>query len=119
MFRLRAIQMQAFADAQRRDFVRRMRDHLAEIFPAQWNSITPSKQREMLEHGLVCASDYGLREEYEVCLYLYVMMILGKDFDRDPAQRSLRTILTEDRLGPRDRIEQCFHIASNATRSAQ
>lgn len=83
MLTIRKEQMAVFADAVIKDFEGRMLAHLREHFPRQYEGVGEAGAREMIRYGIERAAAYDIREERDVCRYIDLMMVLGRDFDRD------------------------------------
>ena len=83
MLTIRKEQMAVFAEAMIKDFEGRMLAHLREHFPRQYDSAGESEMREMIRYGIGRAATYDIREERDVCKYIDLMVVLGRDFDRE------------------------------------
>ena len=59
--------------------------HLKDVFPEQCRPLRDEDLRGLIRHGVERAATYELTLEYDVCLYLHLALVLGRDFDRDPA----------------------------------
>lgn len=62
-------------------FENRMVEHLQRCFPRKCAALTESGVRAEIRHGIQKARDYGLENELEVCKYINLMFIFGRDFD--------------------------------------
>jgi hypothetical protein len=104
MYILREKQLAAFTDAAGEDFESRMVVHLAALFPEACAARTESDLRALVALGQGRAARWSLELEYEVCLYLHVMLALGERFDDDPALLWARAVLESEGWGPSSRI---------------
>jgi hypothetical protein len=80
---IRDTQMAAFSKAEVRKFEDWMFPHLRQFFLAQCQSLDEAKVRELIRHGMARAAIYGITIERDVCKYIDLMTVLGRDFDRD------------------------------------
>jgi len=108
LFRIRKEQMEAFAEASRRDFENRMVVHLREMFPGECAPLGEKRLRETIRYGLRRAGTYRITQESDVCQYLHLMLVLGKDFDTDEALPWAGLILNQLEQNPSDRIERVY-----------
>jgi hypothetical protein len=108
MFRIRPEHLAAFAQVSLDDFEDRMVEHLGEEFSEKCAALGEAAVRETIRHGVNRAAAYGLEDEYDVCLYLEVMLRLGRDFDKDPRQAWAVPILQDKTRDPLDRAERLW-----------
>jgi hypothetical protein len=77
--------MDAFRDARLRSFEDRMIAHISAFFAQQYHEVGESGMREIIQYGIERSASYGIHVERDVCKYIDLMVVLGPDFDRDPA----------------------------------
>ena len=97
MFVIRRTQVAAFSKAAFDDFEDRMLVHLRSLFPEETARMSEPELRSMIALGVKRAALWGLTREYDVCLYLHVMLALGPRFDEAPELTFAREILSRDR----------------------
>jgi len=105
MFTIRMHQLEALSQAALSDFEERMFAHLKREFPKQCRRLGDARLREEVGWGVSRARGWGLEIEYDICLYLQVMMVLGARFDEDPAHAFARDLLADRAMRPSTRIE--------------
>lgn len=98
-------QLEAFEFASYAEFDARMVAHLRYEFPED-----PRPSSEFVRVARVRATGYGLRLEFEICLFLYVLMLVGEDFAAQSEHTWIERILSspEDPSSPDNRIEGVF-----------
>jgi hypothetical protein len=112
MFVIRNTVWDKFAEDAYADFVARMRVHLGKFFPEQCEALGPEKTGELIEFGIERARFHGFENEREVCKYIDLMCIFGRNFDQDEKQPWARHIL-ESRFPP-DPEERMRHLHATA-----
>ncbi|MEP7120518.1 MAG: hypothetical protein ABJE95_06405 [Byssovorax sp.] len=105
MFILQKAQYAAFQRAAVDDFAERMVTHLVETFPDESEERGEAGIRALIRLGIERAARHQLVQEYDVCLYLHVMLALGERFDDDPALSWARAALEEAGSSASIRIE--------------
>ena len=106
MFIVLKTQFAAFQRAAVDDFAERMVPHLARTFPTESDALGEAGIRALIRLGIERAARHDLLQEYDVCLYLHVMLALGERFDDDPAISWARAALDEADITASIRIEQ-------------
>jgi hypothetical protein len=110
--RIRKNQMNAFAEAATTDFENRMVAHLNRCFPAQCVSLQEPRVRETIRFGIERCAHYGVTAERDVCRYIDLMMVFGRDFDAREDLPWVSRILNDGVLKtPTARIERLFSVA--------
>jgi hypothetical protein len=107
-FRIRKEQMEAFAEASRKDFENRMVAHLGEEFPAEAKAMGEPGLRELIRQGIQRAQGHRILQEEDVRRYLHLLMVFGKEFERDPAFSWAEALLSRLEEEPSARIEQVY-----------
>lgn len=108
MFVIRKSQLDAFSKAATLEFEKRMVVHLQRLFPDATAELGKMGLRTVIRFGIQRAFRYGLEREYDVCLYLHVMLALGSRFDEDPALPWARAALEDTRRTPSGRIDGLY-----------
>lgn len=106
MFILRKAQLAEFERSAVTEFEERMAVHLPEVFPEETAAHGAAGMRALIHLGIERAARHRLRQEYDVCLYLHVMLALGERFDDDPAISWARAALEEADVSASIRIEK-------------
>jgi hypothetical protein len=106
MFIVLKSQFSAFQRAAVDDFAERMVPHLQETFPDESDELGEAGIRALIRLGIERSARHHLVQEYDVCLYLHVMLALGPRFDDDPALSWARAALEETEVTPSIRIEK-------------
>jgi hypothetical protein len=57
--------------------------HLQRFFPAQCRAAGDVRISEMIEYGIERAAAYNLTSKRDVCKYIDLMVVFGRDFDTD------------------------------------
>jgi hypothetical protein len=65
-------------------FEDRMVIHLNKCFPAQCKAGGEPKVRETIRYGIERASTHGMTAERDVCKFIDLMFVYGRNFDVDP-----------------------------------
>lgn len=80
---VRGEQMNVFSAAAEKQFEDWMVEHLNRFFANRCQTMGEERLRDMIRHGIRRAASHELTIRREVCKYIDVMMVLGRDFDRD------------------------------------
>jgi len=83
MLSVRDDQVARFKEAAQRQFEEWMIQHLRRFFAKRCERMGEARVRELVEYGIRRAASYGITMRREVCKYIDVMVVLGRDFDRD------------------------------------
>jgi hypothetical protein len=81
--KIRSQQIVVFVATAVGRFEDRMTAHLNKCF-AQECGILGDGLRDMIRHGIQKAAGYGITTERDVCQYIDLMMVFGRNFDADP-----------------------------------
>ena len=83
MLRIRKDQWDILVRAQVREFDDWMYDHVRAQIPTAYEALGEERVRELIRHGRERGGKYGVTGRREVCKYIDLMFVLGKDFDVD------------------------------------
>ncbi len=112
MLTLRKEQIAVLSDAEAKKFIDRVAAHVAKFFPGKVKTLGEQKTRDDIRYGVTRAASYGIKAEREVCLYIDVMFVLGRDFDNDPALDFASRILRDSNIkGSAARINKVHRAA--------
>lgn len=100
MLVIRKTQLDALGAHVTRRFENRLVDHLRRSFPGQTASETDEGLRSICSYGRERARHHGFRSQRDICRYINLMLVFGRDFDRDPRHPWARRTLAKKGLGP-------------------
>jgi len=89
----------------RRRFIARTIAHLREVFPAATGNHGPPVLRTLVEEGMTRAGAYQLTGQWEITLFIDLLVGLGGNFDQRPEYLWLRRILENPELAQREKAE--------------
>ena len=90
--------MDVLADNAADTFEDKMAAHLNSCFPEQSKAIEETGVRETIRYGVERAGQYGITAQRDVCKYIDLMVVYGRDFDRDPGIPWAASILNDRAL---------------------
>jgi hypothetical protein len=86
---------------------------LNEVFPGQCQDLGETRVRDMIRYGIQRAASYEIGASDDVRTYIDVMMLLGRDFDKDPNYPWARKLLCDENLkDPSVRVARVHEVAS-------
>jgi hypothetical protein len=83
MLTIRQAQFAVLSQLEVRKFEDWMLVHLKKFFPRQCAVAGDTRLREMVQHGIERAAGYGVTARRDVCKYVDLMIVFGRDFDTD------------------------------------
>ena len=98
MLTIRREQMAVFRGPALRTFEDHVIVHLDKCFPGQTKALGEPNVRETIQYGIRRAASYGIVAERDVCKYIDLMIVFGRDFDKDPRQPWAQSVLNDRRL---------------------
>ncbi len=94
-----------------------MTAHLGRCFPARCREMGPAMVRELIRYGITRAARYGIEAQRDVCKYIDVMIVFGRDFDEDPAHPWAQSILGDPSLRhAMVRVENLYEAAKSRSK---
>jgi hypothetical protein len=105
LLRLTTTQQTALGKVKRNAFELAMVEHIKDTFPDYFAAVGPEAVAELVHYGANRPQRYGIRGQLDIRRYLQLMVILGRDFDVDPAFPWSASILTK-RLKPNEKLAQ-------------
>ena len=81
MLTIRSEQYAAFSQAANKRFENQVVLHLNKHFPKQCKALGEPQLRETIQYGIQRAAAYGITGKSDVCKYINVMVLFGRDFD--------------------------------------
>lgn len=113
MLVIRRDQVEVFRALLRERFEDQVLVHVREFFPSRCNALGEDGTRALIRHGIDRARGYGIQREKDVCKYVDIAFVFGRDFDTE--QPWAPSILRSAASGEQ-RIQALFDVA---VRSAQ
>jgi hypothetical protein len=98
MLQLRTEQMEVFRQAAVQNFEDRMVKHLKEYFTKPCDALGEAEIRRIIHFALEQIRSYGMMSEGSVNLYLDLMFMLGRSFDKDPQLPWAAEILNDESI---------------------
>jgi hypothetical protein len=83
MLTIRQAQFAVLSQLEVRKFEDWMLVHLKKFFPKQCAALGDTQLRETVQHGIERAAGHGLTAKRDVCKYIDLMIVFGRDFDAD------------------------------------
>jgi hypothetical protein len=112
MLTIRKEQMAAFGPLGKKAFENRIVAHLKKIFPQQSEELGNEKMRETIRYGTQRAAAYSIVAERDVCRYIDLMILYGRDFDRDPNHAWAQSVLQNQAIrSPSSKVVRLFKAA--------
>jgi hypothetical protein len=108
VFKILKRQLEALERDSARRFEDRMVTHLRATFPSELERHDVREVQELVRRGVERAGSYGITLEYEVCLYLHLVVVRGEAFDLDPSRPWIRYMLGRPRRGRLSKIEEIY-----------
>ena len=106
-------QREALSPAAYRAFETRMLEHVGELFPETVEALGASACRGAIRHGIIRGREHGFVSERDLCKYIDLMFVFGRDFDSDPELPWVSPILRDG--GQPSKIEALLQAAQDHT----
>jgi hypothetical protein len=111
MLTIRREQIEALNADMRRRFEARMVTHVNQFFIQRCQLLGDVGVREWIVAGIERAAKYGIKAEVDVCRFIDVMFVFGREFDTNPRYPWASRILNARAASPRARID---HLVNSA-----
>jgi hypothetical protein len=112
MLTIRKEQMSVFGPLGKKAFEDRMLAHLKKVFPEQSEALREPELRETIQYGTQRAVAYHITSERDVCKYIDLMILYGRDFDKDPNHPWAQSILQNQSIkNPSTKVDRLFNAA--------
>ena len=108
---IRKQQIHVLAASRRVTFETRLEHHLQKFFPDQVAAAGPDDVAEFIRDGQARALAHGFKAEREICKYLDLMCIFGREFDSNPRLPWAAKILGQPFLTPRAKMNRLVETA--------
>jgi hypothetical protein len=115
MLMIRKEQLDTLARAEAEKFEEWMHVHLKRFFPQQYETIGEPGVREVIRYAIVRAGTYGLTSKCDVCKYIDLTILFGRDFDLDLQFPWARDILRTQEV-PEVKIQDLWEAAKHHLR---
>ena len=111
MFVIRKEQIEVLRNASRERFIRHLQNQVENDFQDRlMEKDAPEVTREWLEQAISKAGDYGITQEREISLFVFLMVMLGEDFDKQPGNRGIRRILDAESYHQEEKMELVYKL---------
>jgi hypothetical protein len=117
MLTIRQAQFDVFSKQEVDKFEKWMLAHLKKFFPAQCSSAGDACLRDLIQYGMKRAADHKFSARRDVCKYIDLMLVFGRDFDTDRRLPWAAETLRKSR-DPEGKMCLLFGIAMNHLREA-
>jgi hypothetical protein len=84
MLTIRKEQLAVFQKVASQNFENRTLSHIKKCFPKQMGTLGEPGTRDLIRYGIQRSASYRFRKQSDICKYIDIMVIFGRDFDRDP-----------------------------------
>jgi hypothetical protein len=112
MLTIRKEQLAVFGPLGKKAFEDRMVAHLKKVFPEQSETLGEPKLRESIQYGTQSAAAYRIISEIDVCKYIDLMILYGRDFDKNPSHPWAQSVLQNQAIrNPTSKIERLYKAA--------
>lgn len=95
MWKIRQQQMDTLSEVSLKSFEDRMISFLQKHFPDQCEKLEQSGVRMLVHRGIARAREHGFLCEQDVCQFVALMILLGANFDRNPALPATQQVLND------------------------
>ena len=109
MLTIRKEQVQALSRVTIQEFEKDMLQHLMQFFPDESAAMGDKALRAHIRHAIARAKEYGVTSERDLCKYLNLTMVYGRNFDTDRELEWMRDFLTDaDVPDPSERMSRLY-----------
>lgn len=106
MLIIRREQIEILSQYMYKQFEDRMLIHLKKFFPDKYEALEKTKIKKLIRKGIKQASEYEIITERDVCKFIDLMFVLGKNFDKNSKISWANEILCDKSLkSPSKRIK--------------
>lgn len=108
MLIMRGAQLQLLGEVTRRSFEARLVAHVERFFPDECAPLSSEALGEIYREGVARAAEFGIEAERDVCKFINLMFVFGREFYRDPELPWAATRLADDRVGPMLKLNRLY-----------
>ena len=120
MLTIRKEQVEALSAAGVENFIDRAAEHVGKFFPEHVKALSGERLREDIRYGITRAASHGIVSERDVCKYIDLMILYGRDFDKDPNLPWAQSVLRNQAIrNPSSKIERLFKAAKKRENQPQ
>jgi hypothetical protein len=120
MLTIRKEQLAVFGPLGKNAFEVRMIAHLKKVFPDKSEVLGEPKLRETIQYGTQRAAAYRITSERDVCKYIDLMLLYGRDFDKDSNHPWAQSVLQNQAIrNPTSKIERLYKAAKKQENQAK
>ena len=83
MITIRKEQMESIANAQMKDFEKRVKEHLQDSFPHRFENMSEQEIRQIVQSGMQEARDNDITAEQEIVMCIDLTIVHGEGFAAD------------------------------------
>ncbi len=118
MLTIRREQLNLLATGRRKDFETRLAGHLLRFFPDKVSFLGEGELQAFIRQGSARAAGYGFDSERDICKYLGLMCVFGRDFDSDSRLPWAAEILRKPFRTSRSKMNRLMEVALAHAESA-
>ncbi len=112
MLTIRTEQLAVFGPIGKKAFEDRVVAHIKKVFLEQSEALGEPKLRETIQYGTERAAAHGMVSERDVCKYIDLLILYGRDFDKDRNLLWAQSILQNQAIrSPSSKIERLYKAA--------
>lgn len=110
--RIRDQQIDEFSRSRQEAYEDSLASHIREFFPEQFRAAGEADIRETIRYGIGRAAAHGIVTERDVCKYIDLMIVFGRDFDQEHSWAQ-ETLSDQEMPDPADRIDVLCETAKS------
>ena len=119
MLTLRQEQVKAFGPLGMKSFEDKVLVHLRKVFPEKAEALGEPRLRDAIRYGTQRAKTYSIVSEHDVCKYIDLSILYGRDFDKDAALPWAAKILQNKNIrNPTTKVDRLFREARKHNKQA-
>jgi hypothetical protein len=112
MLTIRKEQIKVFDEMAMKQFIESMVIHVKKHFPEESKPMDDEQLKNYIRDVISSGKKYGLVSERDICKYLNLTMHFGKDFDKNPENEWMKTMLMDGiEPNPSIRISKLYNEA--------
>lgn len=112
MLTLRPEQVAKFDEVAQKRFEDWMVLHIRECFPDDSKEHSEANIRQLIRYGIKRGASYVIESGPDLCKYIDIMVMYGRDFDLDPELEWPQEILSDRELAdPTDKVASLYAAA--------
>ena len=92
-------------------FVTKIQEHITTCFPELPAQISVETFRSIASYALDKGKIYEFNSEYDTCIYIDLLFIIGKNFDKDKDKPWAQRLLVQTNIPASDRLGRLLDMA--------